>query len=148
MRYAGKPFVAVVAALVLMAELATAQTADTLRVDKAAETEAAQQGQEQDEDEGEDAEQEPQFDRNAPVLSANAEPRLYYIRKVNIHGIRFRDKDLLLSTSGLIPGDSLYLPSTFISIVPRSPASATARMTSACSRPSAHALPWATRSTR
>ena len=115
MRYAGKPFVAVVAALVLMAELATAQTADTLRVDKAAENEAAQQGQEQDEDEGEDEEQEPQFDRNAPVLSANAEPRLYYIRKVNIHGIRFRDKDLLLSTSGLIPGDSLYLPSTFIS---------------------------------
>ncbi len=114
MRYAGKPFVAVVAALVLMAELATAQTTDTLRVEKAAaENEAAQQGQEQDEDE--DGEQEPQFDRNAPVLSANAEPRLYYIRNVNIHGVKFRDKNLLLSTSGLIPGDSLYLPSTFIS---------------------------------
>ncbi|OKY82623.1 MAG: outer membrane protein assembly factor BamA [Alistipes sp. 56_11] len=48
-------------------------------------------------------------------MSAEAEPHLYYIRKVNVYGVRFRDKNLLLSTSGLMPGDSLYLPSTFIS---------------------------------
>lgn len=119
MRYAGKQIVAVVAALLLMAGFASAQTQDTVRVDKTdrkAEQSLKEQNadkQQQDEDEEED--DGSHFDRNAPVMSAEAEPHLYYIRKVNVYGIRFRDKNLLLSTSGLIPGDSLYLPSTFIS---------------------------------
>lgn len=119
MRYAGKQIVAVVAALLLMAGLASAQTQDTVRVDKTdreAEQSLKEQNadkQQQDEDEEED--DGSHFDRNAPVMSAEAEPHLYYIRKVNVYGVRFRDKNLLLSTSGLIPGDSLYLPSTFIS---------------------------------
>lgn len=119
MRYAGKQIVAVVAALLLMAGFASAQTQDTVRVDKTdreAEQSLKEQNadkQQQDEDEEED--DGSHFDRNAPVMSAEAEPHLYYIRKVNVYGVRFRDKNLLLSTSGLMPGDSLYLPSTFIS---------------------------------
>lgn len=119
MRYAGKQIVAVAAALLLTAGFASAQTQDTVRVDKTdreAEQSLKEQNadkQQQDEDEEED--DGSHFDRNAPVMSAEAEPHLYYIRKVNVYGVRFRDKNLLLSTSGLIPGDSLYLPSTFIS---------------------------------
>lgn len=120
MRYAGKQIVAVVAALLLMAGFASAQTQDTVRVDKTdreaeqslKEQNADKQQQDEDEEEEDDGSH---FDRNAPVMSAEAEPHLYYIRKVNVYGVRFRDKNLLLSTSGLIPGDSLYLPSTFIS---------------------------------
>lgn len=120
MRYAGKQIVAVAAALLLMAGFASAQTQDTVRVDKTdreAEQSLKEQNadkQQQDEDEEEDDDGS-HFDRNAPVMSAEAEPHLYYIRKVNVYGVRFRDKNLLLSTSGLMPGDSLYLPSTFIS---------------------------------
>ena len=120
MRYAGKQIVAVVAALLLMAGFASAQTQETVRVDKAdreaeqslKEQNADKQQQDEDEEEEDDGSH---FDRNAPVMSAEAEPHLYYIRKVNVYGVRFRDKNLLLSTSGLMPGDSLYLPSTFIS---------------------------------
>ena len=120
MRYAGKQIVAVVAALLLMAGFASAQTQDTVRVDKTdreaeqslKEQNADKQQQDEDDEEEDDGSH---FDRNAPVMSAEAEPHLYYIRKVNVYGVRFRDKNLLLSTSGLIPGDSLYLPSTFIS---------------------------------
>ena len=121
MRYAGKQIVAVAAALLLMAGFASAQTQDTVRVDKTdreAEQSLKEQNadkQQQDEDEEEEEDDGSHFDRNAPVMSAEAEPHLYYIRKVNVYGVRFRDKNLLLSTSGLIPGDSLYLPSTFIS---------------------------------
>ena len=121
MRYAGKQIVAVAAALLLMAGFASAQTQDTVRVDKTdreAEQSLKEQNadkQQQDEDEEEEEDDGSHFDRNAPVMSAEAEPHLYYIRKVNVYGVRFRDKNLLLSTSGLMPGDSLYLPSTFIS---------------------------------
>lgn len=117
MRYAGKQLVAVAAALLLMVGYAPAQNRDTLRVDKKA-VEAEQEAQKEDGDDAQEQDQEdeePQFDRNAPVMGADSEPRLYYIRNVNIHGVKFRDKNLLLSTSGLTPGDSLYLPSTFIS---------------------------------
>ena len=120
MRYAGKQIDAVAAALLLMAGFASAQTQDTVRVDKTdreaeqslKEQNADKQQQDEDEEEEDDGSH---FDRNAPVMSAEAEPHLYYIRKVNVYGVRFRDKTLLLSTSGLMPGDSLYLPSTFIS---------------------------------
>lgn len=54
------------------------------------------------------------FDENAPVLKATETPRLYYIRKVNIDGVRHVSDATLRSVSGLIPGDSIYLPSSFI----------------------------------
>lgn len=119
MRYAGKQIVAVAAALLLMAGFASAQTQDTVRVDKtdreAEQSLKEQNADKQQQDENEEEDDGSHFDRNAPVMSAEAEPHLYYIRKVNVYGVRFRDKNLLLSTSGLMPGDSLYLPSTFIS---------------------------------
>ncbi|MBQ2418769.1 MAG: hypothetical protein II281_03070, partial [Alistipes sp.] len=40
--------------------------------------------------------------------------RLYHIRKVNIHGVKYLNHDILRSASGLVPGDSVYLPGPFI----------------------------------
>ena len=42
------------------------------------------------------------------------EPKLYHIRKVNIHGVKYLNRDILRSASGLVPGDSVYLPGPFI----------------------------------
>lgn len=40
--------------------------------------------------------------------------RMYYLRNVNIHGVKYLNHDILRSASGLIPGDSVYLPSSFV----------------------------------
>ena len=40
--------------------------------------------------------------------------KLYHIRKVNIHGVKYLNHDILRSASGLVPGDSVYLPGPFI----------------------------------
>ncbi len=50
---------------------------------------------------------------DAPFLKAG-ERDLYHIRKVNIHGVKHLNKDILRSASGLVPGDSIYLPSSFV----------------------------------
>lgn len=50
----------------------------------------------------------------APLLETQS-PRLYRIRNVNVHGVQFINPDMIRSSSGLIPGDSIYLPSNFIS---------------------------------
>ena len=50
---------------------------------------------------------------NAPYLDSKA-PKLYHIRKVNIHGVKYLNHDILRSASGLVPGDSVYLPGPFI----------------------------------
>lgn len=50
----------------------------------------------------------------APLLDAQS-PRLYRIRNVNIHGVEFINPEMIRSSSGLIPGDSISLPSNFIS---------------------------------
>lgn len=55
------------------------------------------------------------FPEDAPMMKATESPRLYYIRNVNIHGVKYLNHDLIRSASGLIPGDSLYLPGTYIS---------------------------------
>ena len=55
------------------------------------------------------------FDVNAPIMSNSENPRLYRIRKVNIHGVEHMNTNLLRTTSGLIEGDSIYLPSSYIS---------------------------------
>ena len=53
------------------------------------------------------------FDLNAPILS-EGDGTLYYIRKVNIHGVKYLNHDILKSSAGLQEGDSIYLPSKFI----------------------------------
>ena len=56
------------------------------------------------------------FDQNAPVLD-DVEPKMYYIRKINLHGVKYLNHDILKSSAGLIEGDSVFLPSNFISNV-------------------------------
>lgn len=55
------------------------------------------------------------FPQDAPMLRSSDKPKLYYIRKVNVHGVQYLNPDLLKSSAGLIEGDSVYLPSSFIS---------------------------------
>ena len=59
--------------------------------------------------------EEPTFvmPKDAPFLSAG-EQRLYYLRRVNIHGAKHLNHDMIRSSSGLVPGDSIYLPSSFV----------------------------------
>ncbi len=59
--------------------------------------------------------EETAFPQDAPVMSGNAQPRLYYIRHINVHGVKYLNTDILKSSAGLIEGDSVYLPSNFIS---------------------------------
>ena len=54
------------------------------------------------------------FDLNAPVLT-EGDGKLYYIRKINLHGVKYLNHDILKSSAGLQEGDSIYLPSKFIS---------------------------------
>ena len=103
MRYVIKTLVATVA-LFMLAMPTFAQQADTLKSDRKAKAEA-------DKPEKETF----IFDENAPMMNSDATPRLYYIRNVNIHGVEYLNPDILRSSAGLIPGDSLYLPSSYIS---------------------------------
>ena len=57
---------------------------------------------------------EVEFDDNAPMMNENETPRLYHIRKVNLHGVTQMSENNLRSIAGLIPGDTIYLPSSFI----------------------------------
>ena len=54
------------------------------------------------------------FDRNAPILT-EGDGKLYYIRHINLHGVKYLNHDILKSSAGLQEGDSIYLPSKFIS---------------------------------
>jgi len=53
------------------------------------------------------------FDEDAPILKGA--PKLYYIRNVNVRGVKYLDPNLIRSAAGLIPGDSLYLPGSYVS---------------------------------
>ena len=53
------------------------------------------------------------FDPDAPMYD-DTTPRLYYIRKVNLHGVKYLNHSILKSSAGLQEGDSIYLPSNFI----------------------------------
>ena len=55
------------------------------------------------------------FSENAPMFKSSGDPKLYYIRKINVHGVKYLNPDVLKSSAGLIEGDSIYLPSNFIS---------------------------------
>ena len=57
----------------------------------------------------------PAISENAPMFRSEGEPRLYYIRDVNVHGVQYLNEEMLKSSAGLIAGDSVYLPSNFIS---------------------------------
>ena len=57
---------------------------------------------------------EAKFDLNAPTMKATEAQRLYYIRKVNLHGVNNMSESSLRTMAGLMPGDSIYLPSSYI----------------------------------
>ena len=142
MRYASKTIFVIVAALLMGIAPAAAQkvkkerkakTEQTQQANKEAEQkqeekaeQEAEQGAEQKEQEAEQKEQSATkekkdsvvlapFDENAPMMKSDATPKLYHIRNVNIRGVEHMNENLIRSTSGLIPGDTIYLPSTYIS---------------------------------
>ena len=53
------------------------------------------------------------FPENISYLS-ESDNRPYILRKVNIHGVKYINHDIIRSSSGLVPGDSIYLSGTFI----------------------------------
>ena len=57
----------------------------------------------------------PAISEDAPMFKNEGAPRLYYIRNVGVHGVQYLNPDILKSSAGLIEGDSVYLPSNFIS---------------------------------
>ena len=57
----------------------------------------------------------PPFDENAPILKGT--PKRYFIRKINLRGIEFLNKTVVQASTGLVPGDSIYLPSNNVSDV-------------------------------
>ena len=92
MRYVNKIFVVVLVAILGLIWPAMAQQ-DTLKQESA----------------------EYIFDKNASMMKANERPRMYHIRKVNFHGANHISENSLRTISGLIPGDTIYLPSDYIS---------------------------------
>ena len=129
MRYVSKTIFVIVAALLMGVVPATAQK----KKERKAKTEQTQQAEnkaevkeenkvaeEQEKAEEKKAEEEQpkkeySYDEKAPKMNPNATPRLYHIRNVNVHGVEHMNENLIRSTSGLIPGDTIYLPSTYIS---------------------------------
>ena len=54
------------------------------------------------------------FDIKAPILT-EGDGKLYYIRHINLHGVKYLNHSILKASAGLEEGDSIYLPSKFIS---------------------------------
>lgn len=141
MRYASKTIFVIVAALLMGIAPAAAQkvkkerkakTEQTQQANKEAEQKQEEKAEQKEQDAEQGAEQKEQkeqsatkekkdsvvlapFDENAPMMKSDATPKLYHIRNVNIRGVEHMNENLIRSTSGLIPGDTIYLPSTYIS---------------------------------
>ena len=54
------------------------------------------------------------FDIKVPILT-EGDGKLYYIRHINLHGVKYLNHSILKASAGLEEGDSIYLPSKFIS---------------------------------
>ena len=101
MNHPGKVFLTLTAALLLLCPQIFAQEPSG---------EAAPPPAEQT-DQDEDTNQLLQQFEKAPTLEGGTQ-KLYHIRNVNIHGAQYIDNSILRASSGLIPGDSIYLPAT------------------------------------
>ena len=125
MRYVSKTIFVIVAALLMGVVPATAQkkkerkakTEQTQQADNKAEVKEENNTTEEQEktekaEETKAKEEQPKkefsFDEKAPMMNPDATPRLYYIRDVNVHGVEHMNENLIRSTSGLIPGDTIY----------------------------------------
>ncbi len=52
--------------------------------------------------------------KNAPYFDEVKDNRPYILRKVNIHGVKHINHDVIRSSSGLVAGDSIFLSGSFI----------------------------------
>ena len=52
------------------------------------------------------AESAPDFPEDAPMMQGSSEPRLYYIRKINIHGVQYLNADMLKSDLSAFAADT------------------------------------------
>ncbi|MBQ8471587.1 MAG: outer membrane protein assembly factor BamA [Alistipes sp.] len=57
----------------------------------------------------------PAFAHDAPMFERTNSQQLYYVRKINITGLEHLDGNIIKASAGLVEGDSIYLPSNFIS---------------------------------
>ena len=55
------------------------------------------------------------FPEDAPMLQIKGAPQRYYIRDIHIRGVKYLNEEVLKSSASLVAGDSIYLPSNFIS---------------------------------
>lgn len=91
----------VVAALAMMLTTASAQEASTAQEATEAQDSTAVL---------------PPFDEDAPMYQhTGTKQKQYYIRKVHVRGLEHLDPDLVKASAGLVDGDSILLPSNFIS---------------------------------
>lgn len=107
---------ALFAAGIVAAQEPQRQAAQTAAADSAYAAQTQEQEQTQTQQTAENTEAaaaESSFPADAPMLDG-AERRLYYLRKVNIHGAETLDHNILRSSAGLVPGDSVYIPGSFI----------------------------------
>ena len=51
---------------------------------------------------------------DAPIADYNA-PKRYIVNKVTVSGVKFLDPEIIANTSGLHKGDTIMLPSDYIS---------------------------------
>ena len=112
MKFVSKFFVVLVASLSMVALQATAQ--NTNEVTTQAEAAVQQEAKGEVTESVEQPDSLPAFDENAPMMSATAARKRYFIRKVNIHGVKHLNEGMVRSAAGLVPGDTIFLPSTFI----------------------------------
>ncbi|MEG2613129.1 MAG: outer membrane protein assembly factor BamA, partial [Alistipes sp.] len=56
------------------------------------------------------------FAEDAPMLNTST-PKRYRLRDIHIQGVKYLNEGSIKSSAGLVTGDSIYLPSSFISNV-------------------------------
>lgn len=56
---------------------------------------------------------EPQFPEDAQMMDYRR-PKQYVIRDVKVQGIKYLDPNILIATSGIVRGDSAYIPGNYI----------------------------------
>lgn len=54
------------------------------------------------------------LDPNAPMIDFET-PKQYIVNKIRVNGIKYLDPEIIASTSGLQPGDTIMIPSDYIS---------------------------------
>ena len=128
MRFISVAMVLAIFPAALMAQTNKISTADLSAVEALVETSTATDNAEQSKAAEKAAKAEtaekadsvavlPPFDEQAPMLQLTGTPKRYFIRKINVRGLEHLDPDLVKASAELIEGDSIYLPSNYISNV-------------------------------